>query len=87
MVATAAVGAPSGLVPSSFSPLAGIRWLQLMVDVGNPGMSSSRFSPLAGIRWLQLHGLEIGTGRRTEVSVPSRGFDGCNSIDFRQPMW
>ena len=37
----------------SFSPLAGIRWIERMCVEGRPWGSFYRFSPLAGIRWIE----------------------------------
>ena len=63
----------------SFSPLAGIRWLQLLAQVMQAGEVAMFQSPRGDSMVATLRRRHNGTVSGA-VSVPSRGFDGCNRL-------
>ena len=47
----------AAFTPSSFSPVAGIQWVETLHGQDSAGDSLSSFSPVAGIQWVETSSL------------------------------
>ena len=69
------------LLSVSFSPVAGIQWVETSGLTPN-FMAKSCFSPVAGIQWVETEALLLSPFLPIEVSVPLPGFSGLRLKNF-----
>ena len=61
----------------SFSPVAGIQWVETPDDKKSPSTRSrASFSPVAGIQWVETADISADSVVEIDVSVPLPGFSG-----------